>query len=372
MKAKTKQQAAEDPLLLEGIDGLGSSSIKLLNEQRIFTTKQLIHKNPTWLKDITGIDKDKCGQIFSQIKERLVKAKLMDPQEVSATELLAIRERVKKIKTGCNIIDHILKGGIECKSITEVYGENGAGKTQFSHNLAIQVQLPIEQGGLAEPDKQPPMVLYIDTENTFRPERIISMLEGKKLIPEFPSEIKNKVTEGKPLDENQSLVYREIKEKQFKESEKFLDNIIVMKATDAYQQCQKIHDAIQGVTLLPIRLIIIDSGTAQFRGSYLGRGNTKSKFDLMNEMLHDLLAIADLDEVAILFVNQIYNSPDPEIGSDPDIPYGGNVIGHGMPYRLKIEKSGKKHRLSIVKSPHMDNDSVRFDITQAGIVDIQE
>jgi len=338
-ETKPKKEKKIDPYSFEGIPGLGPVKIEALKQEGFYNTLQVIHKTPTWLKDVTGCDRDEAGEIFGLMKKRLRDAKVILPQEMTGTELLAERLKVERIGTGCNAIDHLLNGGIECRCITEVYGENGSGKTQFSHTLTIQVQRKKEDGGLAEEGKPPPMVLYIDTENTMRPERIISILKGKGMI------------------------------KEDKEAEKYLDHIIIRKATDAVQQINYIKDAIEMVQHVPIRLIILDSGTSLFRSDYLGRGNTKSKFDLMNEMVHDLRAIAENNNIAILFVNQIYHKPDEMYGADPDIPYGGNIIGHAMPYRLKTMKSGSKHKLRIKKSPYQDNNDCVFEITEAGVVD---
>lgn len=368
----TKAEAKKDPYALEGIDGLGPASIKALNAEGIYSTFQLIHKNPVWLKDVTGIDKDKAGDVFKQIRDRFIEEGLLLEQEMTVTQLLDERKKVPRIQTGCKAIDHLLKGGVEVGSITEIFGENGAGKTQFSHTLAVQVQRPIEEGGLAVKGKAPPLVLYIDTENTMRPERIMSILTGKGLIPDLPAELKNKILDNKELKAEEVKLRDEIYAKQEKEAAKYMDNIIVNRVSDAMAQCTLINNTIKTVQHVPIKLIIVDSGTALFRGSYLGRGNIKSKFDLMNEMIHDLLNIAELSKIAVIFVNQIYNSPtDDNPGQDPDIPYGGNIIGHAVPYRLKVEKSGSKRRMKIVKSPYQANDDVRFDIAESGLVDLE-
>lgn len=368
----TKAEAKKDPYSLEGVTGLGPASIKALNTEGIYSTFQLIHKNPVWLKDVTGMEKDKAGQCFKEMRQALINAKVISEQEMTATQSLQERKKVKRIETECRVVDHLLNGGIECGSITEIYGENGAGKTQMSHTLAVQVQRPIEDGGLAVKGEAPPLVLYIDTENTFRPERIMSILVGKKLISDLPTDLKNKVLEGKILKPEELKLKEEIEAKQEKEASKYMDNIIVNRVSDAIAQCTLINTTISTVQHVPIKLIIVDSGTSLFRGSYLGRGNIKNKFDLMNEMIHDLLNIAELNKIAILFVNQIYNSPtDDNPGQDPDIPYGGNIIGHAIIYRLKIEKSGQKRRMKIMKSPYQANDDVRFDIGASGLVDIE-
>lgn len=60
----------------------------------------------------------------------------------------------------------ILGGGVESKSITEVYGEFRTGKSQLCHTLAVTSQLPKEMGGGNG------KAVYIDTEGCFRAENI--------------------------------------------------------------------------------------------------------------------------------------------------------------------------------------------------------
>ena len=123
--------------------------------------------------------------------------------------------------------------------VTEIFGENGSGKTQTSHTLAIQAQLLVSEGGLKLLDKQPPMVLYIDTENTCRPERMLEIAKAKKL----------------------------------KVPEKFLDNIIVQKASDSYQLYTLIQNAIHSAKELNIRLIIVDSAYSVNSGTITSSPN---------------------------------------------------------------------------------------------------
>ena len=82
------------------------------------------------------------------------------------------------VSTGVRALDSLLGGGVATGSITEFIGEFGAGKTQVCHQLAVMVQLPRGEGGLGA------RALYIDTEGTFRPERIVQIARHKGLDPE--------------------------------------------------------------------------------------------------------------------------------------------------------------------------------------------
>lgn len=82
-----------------------------------------------------------------------------------------------KVTTSSKNFDELLGGGMETQAIVELYGEFGCGKTQVAHQMAVNVQLPVEMGGLNG------SVIIIDTENTFRPERIDQMVKG---LPPHP------------------------------------------------------------------------------------------------------------------------------------------------------------------------------------------
>lgn len=419
LKKKVKEEPKKeftDPLSLEQVDHLGPAAIKVLKEHGIFTTLQLKHKNPNWLRGLTGYGKAECEAVFQQITERLVNAKLITQQQQSGSEILDSRLNVQKIATGCKTMDNLLTGGMECGSLTELYGENGAGKTQIVHTMAIQVQRPVSEGGAAlehvererlqkelmtatkllakmqeakEPKEkisevekqidtlnkklQPPIVFFIASEETFRPERIMSIAAARGLIIDYPAEIKHKVAQGKELKPEEQEIYNKIRKQQIEEvKEKYLDNIIHSRVTDAQAQCKEVENLISITDAIPIKLIIVDSGTALFRVEFLGLGNMKGKFELMGEMLSNLKRIAELKNIAVIAVNQIYHDPDGKMGADEDVPYGGNVWGHALTYRLKIEKSGKHKKITIKKSPYQAENFIKFDITAAGPTDFVE
>lgn len=63
-------------------------------------------------------------------------------------------------------------------SISEVFGEFRCGKTQLSRTISVVAQLPKELGGGEG------KVAYIDTEGTFRPERITQVTERLSVDPD--------------------------------------------------------------------------------------------------------------------------------------------------------------------------------------------
>ena len=160
-------------------------------------------------------------------------------------ELLKRREKVLRLKTDSNALNMLLGGGFETGAITECFGEFGSGKTQIGHVLAVKGQ-SIEKDAV---------VVYIDTENTFRPERIIQLAKGQG------------------LDETEVL-----------------KNIKVARAYNSDHQmllAEKVEDLIKKQNM-NVKLIVIDSLTAHFRAEFIGRGTLADRQQKLNKHLHTL------------------------------------------------------------------------------------
>ena len=82
-----------------------------LKDEGYETTLQLVCKTPTFLKEVTGMEKDKCGIAFRFMKDRLIEAGLLNQSTMKATELLKLRKQIKRVKIGCKSLDDLLGGG---------------------------------------------------------------------------------------------------------------------------------------------------------------------------------------------------------------------------------------------------------------------
>ena len=227
-------------------------------------------------------------------------------------------------------LDQLLDGGIETQALTEVYGEFGAGKTQFCLTACVMVQKPKEEGGLGGG------VLYVDSENTFRPERIVSIAKAKGLDPE-----------------------------------KVLDNIIVARAYNSAHQTLILEEAGSIIEQHNIKLIIADSAVGLFRSEYLGRGTLSERQQRLNRFMHLLVRTAETYNCAAIATNQVQASPDVFFG-DPIKAIGGNVVAHTSTYRIYFKKSGKKRIARMVDSPHHPEEEVIFTVTESGITDPED
>lgn len=319
-----------DELRLDSLEGVGPVTTKKLTDAGIHNIMDLLVRGPVEVSEITGMDKETAEKIVNKARQQLVEEGLIAKDFVSATEIYKRRQDIGKISTGTNCLDLLFDGGVETQALTEVYGEFGSGKTQFCHTMCVNVQKPKEQGGLEGG------ALYIDTENTFRPERIVSIAKANEMDPE-----------------------------------KVLDKIIVARAYNSSHQILILEEAGLVIKENNIKLIIIDSAAGLFRAEYLGRGTLSERQQKLNKFLHLLVRTAETYNCAALATNQVMASPDVFFG-DPTRPIGGHIVAHTSTYRVYFKKSGKKRIARMVDSPHHPEQEVIFILTEAGISDPEE
>ncbi|MEK6944233.1 MAG: DNA repair and recombination protein RadA, partial [Thermoproteota archaeon] len=316
-----------DELRLDSLEGVGPVTTKKLTDAGIHNIMDLLVRGPVEVSEITGMDKETAEKIVNKARQQLVEEGLIAKDFVSATEIYKRRQDIGKISTGTNCLDLLFDGGVETQALTEVYGEFGSGKTQFCHTMCVNVQKPKEQGG------QEGGVLYIDTENTFRPERIVSIAKANGMDPE-----------------------------------KVLDRIIVARAYNSAHQILILEEAGPIIKENNIKLIVADSAVGLFRVEYLGRGTLSERQQRLNKFVHLLVRTAETYNCAAIATNQVMSSPDVFFG-DPTRPIGGHIIAHTSTYRVYFKKSGKKRIARMVDSPHHPEQEVIFTLTEAGVSD---
>ena len=316
-----------DDLRLDSLPGVGPVTTRKLSDAGVHNIMDLIVRGPVELAEITGMDKDTSATIVEKARQALVEGGMISKDFVSATEIYKRRQEIGKITTGTECLDFLLDGGLETQALTEVYGEFGCGKTQFCHTMCVTVQKSVEEGGLGGG------VLYIDSENTFRPERIVTIAKAHGMEPE-----------------------------------KILDNITVARAYNSAHQTLILEEASTIIRENNIKLVVADSAVGLFRSEYLGRGTLAERQQKLNKFVHLLVRIAETYNCAALATNQVMSSPDTFFG-DPTRPIGGNVVAHTSTYRIYFKKSGKKRIARMVDSPHHPEQEVIFTLGEIGVMD---
>ena len=321
-------------ILLEDLPGVGPATAEKLKEAGFNTIEAVAVASPAELANTAEIGESTAAKIINAARQSA---------DIGGFEtgdmVLERRKLVGKLSTGCVEFDEMMGGGIESQSITEMYGEFGSGKTQVAHQLAVNVQLPREQGGLDG------SVIMIDTENTFRPERIKQMVQG--------------------LSERNGVDY---------DPEEFLKNIHVARAYNSNHQILLVDSAMELANELketdkPVRLLIVDSLTAHFRAEYVGRGTLADRQQKLNKHLHGLQRFGDLYNSAVVVTNQVMSKPDAFFG-DPTKPIGGHILGHTSTFRLYLRKSkGDKRIIRLVDSPNLPDGEAIVSVTTEGLVD---
>jgi DNA repair protein RadA len=306
------------------LQGVGASTADKLREAGFSTIESLAMAT---IRELTvlGIGEKQAEKIVSEARD------LSELTFLRGDELLKLRENVLFLTTGSKAIDELLGGrGIETQTITEFYGEYGSGKSQICHQLCVNVQLPKSRGGLEGG------ALYIDTENTFRLERITQMSTHLGLDP---SEV--------------------------------LKGIIFAEAVNSDHQMLILDKADRWIKEYNVRLIIIDSLTSHFRSEYIGREMLAERQQMLNKHMHKLIKLARAYNAAAVVTNQVMARPDTFFG-DPVAPIGGHVVAHTSHTRISLRKSpqGQTRIARLVSSPYLPEGERVFKVTENGIEDI--
>jgi DNA repair protein RadA len=335
---------------LKDLPGVGPATAEKLRDNGFESYEGVAVASPGELSNTANVGEGNAADIIQAARE----AADVGGFE-TGTAVLERREEIGKLTWSVPEVDDLLGGGVETQSITEVYGEFGAGKSQVTHQLAVNVQLPRERGGLEG------SAVFVDSEDTFRPERIDDMVRG--LEDEVITDtMELHGVEGDAGDEAalEALV------------DSVLEKIHVAKAFNTNHQmllAEKAKDLVEESQdeEFPIRVLAVDSLTAHFRAEYVGRGELAERQQKLNKHLHDLMRVGDLHNVAIIVTNQVSANPDSFFG-DPTQPIGGNILGHTSTFRLYLRKSKENKRIvRLVDAPNLADGEAIMRVEGAGL-----
>ena len=325
MKQKD-ENTYEEPLVTD-LPGIGMVMAEKLAEAGYSTVIKIAGCSVKEFAELTKMTEISANKVITKARD------ICGMGFVDALEYQEKRKSVFHISTGSKAIDGIIEGGVESGSITEFYGEFGSSKTQIAHQAAVNVQLPVEKGGQGEDS----IVIYVDTEGAFRPQRITQMAKGVG------------------LDEN-----------------KILKNILVARATTSDHQVvlvDKIEELFS--KKVKIKLIIIDSLVSQFRAEFVGRGTLADRQQRINSHMNKLKKYSSLYNCAIVVTNQVYENPGQFFG-DPTGPVGGHIVGHASTYRIYLRKGKKGTRVAkLIDAPHLADAEAIFAIEEQGVIDVK-
>ena len=313
--------AEEEEPGIEDLPGVGPATAEKLREAGFDELMTIAVMSPKELGDQAELGEAVASKIIAGAKKMVNVGGF-----VSGVSLLERRSQVQKLTSGAAALDELLGGGFETQAIVEVFGEFGSGKTQIGHQLAVNTILPIAQGGF---DGE---VFYIDTEDTFRPERIAQMAEGAGLDP-------NAV----------------------------LDRIHVARAYNSAHQMLLVDEIKRMSKSIDVKMVIVDSLTSHFRAEYVGRGMLADRQQKLNKHLKELKQLSDVNNALVLVTNQVMSNPGTMWG-DPTKAIGGHIVGHASTFRLYLRKSKGGRRIArLIDSPNLPEGEAVFTVTAEGI-----
>jgi DNA repair protein RadA len=308
---------------IENLPGVGPATAEKLREAGFEELLAVAVMSPSDLADQAELGEAVASKIINAAKKMANIGGF-----ISGSALLEKRREVMKLSSKVISLDELLGGGFETQALIEVYGEFGSGKTQIGHQLAVNCTMPIEEGGF-DGD-----VFYIDTEDTFRPERITQMARGHGLDPE-----------------------------------KVLERIHVARAYNTAHQMLLVEEIKRMSKGLKVKMIIVDSLTSHFRAEYIGRGMLANRQQKLNRHLKDLKQLADINNALVLVTNQVLTKPDAMWG-DPTKPVGGHVLAHASTFRLYLRKAKGGRRIArLVDSPNLPDGECVYQVTEEGLRD---
>jgi DNA repair protein RadA len=310
---------------IEDIPGVGPATAEKLRQMGFHTVESLATAT---IKELTeaGVGEKQADKVIAEARDSLALS------FIRADELMKMRQNVRRLSTGSKQLDELVGGGLETQTITEFYGEYGVGKSILCHQLAVNVQLPEEKGGLNG------CALYIDTENTFRPEWIVRMAKPLGLDP---------------VQTAKNIIY----------SEAFTSDhqILLLEKADSIIQENN------------VKLIIVDSLTAHFRSEYLGREMLAERQQKLNNHLHRLVRLSRAFNACAVVTNQVMSKPDAFFAMAVE-PVGGHIVSHTSHTRVFLRRtaSGPVRICRLVSSPYLPEGERIFKVTEEGIKDITE
>ncbi|CAM0135781.1 unnamed protein product [Umbelopsis sp. WA50703] len=304
--------------------GLSATDIKKLQEVGLHTVEAVAYTPKKALLAIKGISETKADKLLTEA------SKLVNMGFTTAMDIHHRRQELICISTGSSELDKVLGGGIETGSITEIFGEFRTGKSQICHTIAVTCQLPVDMGGGEG------KCLYIDTEGTFRPSRVLSVAQRYAL-----------------------------------NGDETLDNIAYARAYNTDHQTALLVQASAMMAESRFSLLIVDSAMALYRTDFSGRGELAARQMHLAKFMRNLQRLADEFGIAIVITNQVVAQVDGAatmFNPDPKKPAGGNIIAHASCTRLYLRKGRGENRIcKVYDSPSLAENEGTFAILEDGI-----
>jgi DNA repair protein RadA len=317
-------------LQLENLPGVQPHLISKLKQAGVNSVLDLAVSIPNELAagaegNVISDDTKTISELVLKAKKALTDSGALIREFSTADEVLERRKALVRYTTGSKSLDDFLKGGVESQAITELAGEFGSGKSQICHTLCVTAAANNNQGPINS-------IIFVDTENTFRPERV------------------HQIAEARGLD-----------------SEEIMKKVYVCKIVNSAQLEALIRNLGKSIEEYKAKLVIIDSIISLHRAEYTGRETLAERQQRLNIMLHKLIRLAEVYNIAVILTNQVQTTPDNTFENPSVRAAGGNIMGHACTYRIFLRKAGRDRIAIMVDSPHHAYSQVKFTISERGV-----
>ncbi len=304
----------KEKLHLTDIPGVGATTADKLNDCGFNDPISIAVATPGELVEAAGISETVARKMINWCRQN------MNMGFETGDDVLVRRKSVVKISTGVDEFDAMLGGGFETGSIVECFGEFGSSKTQIAHVLCVQMLKKFPNS----------YAVYVDTERTFRPERIIELAKGADLNPE---KVLKQIKVAKAYNsDHQMLLVEKVEELVLKDE-------------------------------LDVKLLIIDSLTSHFRAEFVGRGTLSVRQQKLNKHMHTMSRLSDIHNLCVYVTNQVMSKPDSFFG-DPTAAIGGHIVAHSSTFRMYLRKGKKGCRVAkLIDSPNLPDGECAFMVT---------
>ena len=323
---KIEDEQEYHPIELLQDSGINNNDIKKLVEAGFNSLESIAYTPKKKLVVIKGLSELKVEKIVKAVFDILKLG--IQPCAIALEE----RKKIVRITSGSKELDTLLGGGFESNSITELFGEFRTGKTQICHTLCVTCQLPKNDGGGEG------KAIYIDTEGTFRPEKLAPIAERFGLDPK-----------------------------------EVIENVFYARAYNSDHQNRLLFQVCGLMCEHKFSLLIVDSATALYRTDYTGRAELSNRQMSLAKFLRNLQKIADEHKIVVVITNQVVATVDGNsFGGVDKKPIGGHIMAHACQTRLFLKKGLKQNRVcKIYDSPSLPESEASYSITDHGIDDPQ-
>ena len=312
-------------LLLDKLEGAGIQSISDLATKTVSELLEDYYSN--YDDDARGIDEETISSLVIKAKRKLIEDGLIQKEFSTAEDILEVRKKLIRFTSGSQAFDLFLGGGIETQALTEIAGEFGSGKSQLCYTICVTANEGSPDNG----------IIFVDTENTFRAERI------------------HQIAESRGLD-----------------AEEIMKKIFVCRIYYSAHLEAVIRSLAKYIEQYKARLVIIDSIISLHRAEFAGRETLAERQQRLNTILHKLIRLAEIYNVAVVYTNQVQAQPDNLFGGNSMIAAGGNIMAHASTYRIFLRKAGHNRIATMLDSPYHAYSQVKFTIGEQGIEDLEK